>query len=83
MAEFGLGPEVRRIIAANLATMDNVELLLLLHKGRSRIPEPQGMVCETERPMGLIVTALADLTSGGLVSQAAGPAPDRGSARIG
>lgn len=74
MGEFGLGPEVRRIITANLATMDHVELLLLLYKAAPAPLSLDDMVRDTKRPAQLIINAVADLSSGGLVSKAAGPA---------
>ncbi len=74
MGEFGLGPEVRRIIAANLATMDHVELLLLLYKATPASLSLDDMVRATKRPAQLIINAVADLSSGGLISKAAGPA---------
>ncbi|MEO5903012.1 MAG: hypothetical protein ABIQ55_03280 [Gemmatimonadaceae bacterium] len=74
MGDFGLGPEVRRIIAANLATMDHVELLLLLYKAAPASRSLDEMVRDTRRPAQLIINAVADLGSGGLVSKAADPA---------
>ncbi|MEO8575967.1 MAG: hypothetical protein ABI556_04670 [Gemmatimonadales bacterium] len=73
MGEFGLGPEVRQIIAANLATMDHVEVLLLLYKSAPASRSRDAIARETQRPLELITRAVADLTSGGLVSQTAGP----------
>lgn len=74
MDEFGLAPEVKRIIASNLATMDHVEVLLLLHKAAPTSRRVDDMVRDTKRPAELILNALADLTSGGLVSKEAGSA---------
>ncbi len=73
MSESGLGPEVKQIIAANLATMDHVEVLLLLHKAAPRSLSGDDLARETQRPLNLVMRALADLTGGGLVSRTAGP----------
>ena len=68
MAEFGLGPEVRALVASHLASMDHVEVLLLLCRKNEPVTAAE-IFSTTGRPRELIETALQDLTTGGLLSQ--------------
>lgn len=68
MAEFTLGPEVRRLVASHLASMDHVEVLLRLRRAAPAPLARDELIRETDRPEGLVETALADLIKGGLVT---------------
>ena len=74
MAEFNLGPEVRRLVASHLASMDHVEVLLLLHKRDPEALSIDDIVRESGRPVELIANALNDLSTGGLASSTPGAA---------
>ncbi len=75
MAEFSLGPDVRRIATTHLASMDHMEVLVLLLLFRSA-PEALGkpdILLRLRRPPELVDTALADLLEGGLLSTGEAP----------
>ena len=68
MSEFNLGPEVRRLVASHLASMDHVEVLILLYRSAPAALPLGEIVSRTARPLPLIENALRDLTTGGLVA---------------
>lgn len=74
--DFGLGPEVRRLIASHLASMDHVEVLLLLHRSAPAAVTQVDAARETRRPVELLTTVMADLVNSGLASRAPGPGGD-------
>ena len=74
MTEFTLGPEVRRLVSSHLASMDHVEVLLLLLKNAPEALTRDEIVSRTGRPEALIDVAVADLTRGGLAASKPGAA---------
>ena len=74
--ESGLGPEVRRLIASQLASMDHVEVLLLLHRSAPAALTQAAVARETRRPAELLSVVMSDLVRGGLASRASGPEGD-------
>jgi hypothetical protein len=74
--DFGLSPEVRRLIASQLASMDHVEVLLLLHRSAPAAVTQVDAARETRRPVELLTTVMTDLVNGGLASRAPGPGGD-------
>lgn len=74
--DFGLGPDVRRLIASQLASMDHVEVLLLLHRTAPAAVTQVDAARETRRPVELLTTVMTDLVNGGLASRAPGPGGD-------
>lgn len=71
--DFGLGPEVRRLIASQLASMDHVEVLLLLHRSAPATLTQAEAARETKRPVELLTAVMKDLVNGGLASRTSGP----------
>ncbi len=69
MAEFGLSPEVRELVASHLASMDHLEILLLLHGRAHEALTEEEMVRATGRPRELVRTAASDLVASGLLKQ--------------
>jgi DNA-binding IclR family transcriptional regulator len=49
--------------------MDHLEVLLLIHREKDKSLSFEEIVSQTARPRDLVQNALADLVSGGLVSQ--------------
>lgn len=74
--DFGLAAEVRRLIASHLASMDHVEVLVLLHRSAPAAVTQVDAARETRRPVELLTTVMADLVNGGLASRAPGPGGD-------
>ncbi len=68
MSEFNLGPEVRRLVASHLASMDHVEVLILLYRSAPAALPLSEIASQTARPGPLIENALKDLIMGGLVA---------------
>ena len=69
MAEFALGIEVRRLVASHLASMDHLDVLLLLHREKDQLLSLGEIGSRTQRPGELIVKAAADLEKGGLLRE--------------
>lgn len=72
----GLEPEVRRLIASQLASMDHVEVLILLHRIAPAAVTQVDAARETRRPVELLTAVMSDLVNGGLASRASGPGGD-------
>lgn len=73
MAEFSLGPEVRRIVITHLASMDHMEVLVLLFRSAPEALGKPDIVQRLKRPPELVAAALTDLLEGGLISSGESP----------
>ncbi len=69
MAEFVLGPDVRLLVSSHLASMDHLEVLLLLRDDAPDALATSDIVERTKRPTGFIDTSVQDLVAGGLVAE--------------
>jgi hypothetical protein len=77
MPDPGLSAELKRMIAANLATMDHVETLLALAKMAPAPVTAADLAREMKRPEPLIAVALQDLESFGLAMSSGAGASER------
>ncbi len=71
LSEFALGAEVRRLVATHLASMDHLEVLLLLSREKAGSMTVDEIASRLKRPFELVEKAVVDLESGGLVSATA------------
>lgn len=69
MAEFGLSPKVRSLVSSHLASMDHLEILLLLHGAAPDALSVKDMIQKTGRPGDLVHAAVTDLVASGLLAQ--------------
>ncbi|MEJ7758179.1 MAG: hypothetical protein WKF55_01170 [Gemmatimonadaceae bacterium] len=71
MAEYLLGPEVRRMVTTHLASMDHMEVLVQLYDRAPAAIASTEVTRRLGRPPELVETALGDLVEGGLVASVA------------
>jgi predicted transcriptional regulator len=77
MPESGLSTEVKKMVAAHLATMDHVETLLALTRMAPAPVTTADLAREMKRPEALVAVALKDLVTSGLVMSSGSGAAER------